>query len=93
MDQKGKRTQQEALDNLQPPPINLNISNVNTNIQKQTVKGAGGGGNQVYSNLSMMDVLGHFVIWLILIVCTVGVAFPFYFFGIIRTAINSSRLE
>ncbi len=43
MEQKEKRTQQEALDNSQPPHINLNISNVNTNIQKQTVKGAGGG--------------------------------------------------
>ena len=41
----------------------------------------------------MMDVLGHFVIWLILIVCTVGIAALFWPYSLAKLILNSMVVD
>ena len=43
-------------------------------------------------DLSAGSQVGHMLLWLLIIVVTVGIAYPFYFFGIYRTAINKTVL-
>lgn len=42
--------------------------------------------------LSAGQQIGHILLWLILTVITFGLAFPFYLFGVVRTAFNQTEI-
>lgn len=50
------------------------------------------GDRQVRCELGAGGKIGHAILWGILIICTLGLASPFYIFGVVRTAIDESRL-
>ncbi len=41
-------------------------------------------------NLSAGQQIGHILLWTVLSLVTVGLAVPFYLFGVVRTAVNST---
>ena len=43
--------------------------------------------------LSLGSSIGHLILWAILIVCTFGIAYPFYIFGVARTAIDKATVQ
>lgn len=43
-------------------------------------------------SISAGTQIGHIVLWLLLTVITFGIAYPFYIFGVARTAINETRI-
>ena len=43
-------------------------------------------------DLSAGTQIGHIVLWLLLTIITLGLAYPFYIFGIIRTALNNTEI-
>ncbi len=36
--------------------------------------------------------IGHILLWILLSLITLGLAYPFYFFGVVRTAIDRTRI-
>ncbi|MCY3993362.1 MAG: hypothetical protein OXF50_19210 [Caldilineaceae bacterium] len=42
--------------------------------------------------LSVGQQIGHIILWIILSIITFGIAYPFYFFGVVRTAIDRTRI-
>ncbi|HFD39820.1 MAG TPA: hypothetical protein ENJ31_08275 [Anaerolineae bacterium] len=47
---------------------------------------------QLRCNLSAGGQLGHIILWMIISVITLGLAYPFYLFGVIRTALNKTEI-
>jgi len=43
-------------------------------------------------NLSAGQQIGHIILWFFITLITFGLAFPFYLFGIVRTAINQTEI-
>lgn len=43
-------------------------------------------------NLSAGQQVGHIILWLLISLITFGLAFPFYLFGVFRTAINQTEI-
>ena len=43
-------------------------------------------------NLSAGKQIGHLILWLFLTLITVGIAYPFYVFGVFRTALNDTEI-
>ena len=50
-------------------------------------------GRRVECNLSLGTQVGHIVQWMLISCFTLGLALPFYIFGVIRTAINKCELQ
>ena len=42
--------------------------------------------------LGFSEQVGHIIIWLVISICTAGLAYPFYVFGVARTAINRTEV-
>ncbi len=42
--------------------------------------------------LSAGQQIGHILLWILLSIITLGVAYPFYIFGVVRTAIDRTRI-
>ena len=51
------------------------------------------GTGRVRCELSLGSSIGHLILWAILIVCTFGIAYPFYIFGVARTAIDKATVQ
>ncbi len=43
-------------------------------------------------NLSAGSQIGHIVLWIFISMITAGLAFPFYMFGVVRTALNRTTI-
>ena len=50
-------------------------------------------GRRVECNLPLGSQIGHIAQWMLICLITFGLAFPFYVFGVFRTAINKSALR
>ena len=48
---------------------------------------------RVRCEMSAASDVGHIVKWILLSVCTLGIAYPFYFWGVLRTVINKSTVK
>ena len=42
--------------------------------------------------LSAGQQIGHIILWLVISVVTLGIGFPFYLFGVARTALNKTEI-
>ncbi len=51
------------------------------------------GTGHVRCELSLGSTIGHLILWAVLIVCTGGIAYPFYIFGVARTAIGKTTVQ
>ena len=47
---------------------------------------------KLHCNLSAGQQIGHIILWIIISVVTFGLAVPFYFFGVVRTAIDQTEI-
>ena len=43
-------------------------------------------------NLSAGRQIGHIILWIVISIVTFGLAFPFYLFGVVRTALNETEI-
>ena len=43
-------------------------------------------------DLSAGSQIGHIFLWILITVITLGLAFPFYLFGVVRTALNKTEI-
>ena len=43
-------------------------------------------------NLSASSQIGHIILWVFISIITAGLAFPFYLFGVVRTALNNTEI-
>lgn len=53
---------------------------------------SGGKVGKFHCNLSAGQQIGHIILWIFISVITVGLAFPFYLFGVARTALNKTEI-
>ena len=49
-------------------------------------------GRKVECDLNLSEQIGHIFQWIVICICTLSFSYPFYVFGVMRTAINRSRL-
>lgn len=54
---------------------------------------SGAGIQRCHCDLGFSEQLGHILIWAIISVLTVGIAYPFYIYGVARTAINRTEVR
>ena len=47
---------------------------------------------RMYSDFELKDMIVHLIIWFLLVVCTAGLAYVFYYFAVRRIIINHSQL-
>lgn len=73
------------------PAINVNIANQNVQ-QQSTVVGGGLGGRQVSTNLTIMEVVGHFIIWAVICFFTLGIGLVFWPYSFLKLVLNSIRV-
>lgn len=66
------------------------IKLVINNLELQDPSGARIG--RLSCSLSAGQQIGHILLWLLLTVITAGLAYPFYLFGIVRTAFNQTEI-
>ena len=48
---------------------------------------------KLHCNLDLGAVIGHTVIWILLIIVTLGLAGPFYLYFVLRKVVNSTTVE
>ena len=89
MEEKQKHpSQYEPQIGGQPPAINVNVQNQNVQQQSAVLTG-GGGASQIYTKLTMLEVLGHLVIWAIISVLTLGIGTLFWPYAAAKLVLNS----
>ena len=47
---------------------------------------------RLHCDLSAGQQVGHVILWIFITVITAGLAFPFYLFGVFRTALNQTEI-
>ena len=67
------------------PTINVNIDN--TNLQQQMV--LAGGGQRLSTNLSIVDVIAHVLLWGFISIFTLGFGLLFWPYALVKMVLNS----
>ncbi len=75
----------------QQPAINVNVQS--QNIQQQSVDVGGSSGGRIQTRLTMMQVLGHLIIWIIISVVTFGIGILFWPYAAAKLILNSIVIE
>ena len=93
MQEKPKHGYQETPPSgYYPPPQHQPQPAINVNVQNQNIQ-QGGFGGRIYTKLTMMEVLGHLIIWAVISVITFGIGALFWPYAAAKLILNSIVIE